>query len=504
MSSPTKYDVTIIGSGISGMTAAAILARKGRSVVIVEKTLKPGGALKRFKRNGIAFDVGFHATAGLGKGDILSSLWNYCGAMADLTVIPYPEHSCDLFEFEDYPHPVRCYFPHERFVEELLRHFPQESGAIASYFQRVQEICRGIPFYNTELPLTPFFRTPPDTPHPLVEFLGQITSNPILQAVLAAPLYLYGVPSERASLEIHAQVIHGYHRGTYIVDGGGQAVVDAFVNALNRLGVEIVTGETVDKIIIDNGKVAGVSTVSGRTLCSDDVVYTGHPSEMLSMLPESLFRASYRTRLRNLENSSSFFMLFGSVSAPPEPDVLEWTNLYQFRSGLNILPVAPEMPPRGRGMMLNCPGRRDRKDYEMNKNGVILFQPAYWQDVEEFQQSRKNNRPQAYREFKEQLTEQMLETAGKNWGHLCGEIQPLAVGTPLTFRDELSSPGGSAYGAAHSLDQATPYVRTRAPGLWLSGQSTLMTGVMSASLAGMVTAGEMTGLETLWEEVREC
>jgi all-trans-retinol 13,14-reductase len=121
-----------------------------------------------------------------------------------------------------------------------------------------------------------------------------------------------------------------------------------------------------------------------------------------------------------------------------------------------------------------------------------------------FKDSDKNSRPPAYQEFKEGLAEQMLETARKNWGHICGEITLLAVATPLTFRDELSSPEGSAYGAVHSLDQATPSVRTRIPGLWLSGQSTLMTGVLSASLAGMVTAGEMTGLETLWEEVRKC
>lgn len=500
-----KCDVTIIGSGIAGLTAAAILARKGKKIIIVEKKSRPGGTLKRFKRNSISFDVGFHATSSLGKGEILSSLWNYCGVMSDLDVIPYPEQSCDLFEFDDYDRPVRNYFSYPRFQDELLQHFPEEKSAIAAYFKKIQEIGENVPFYNTALPLTPFLHSPPAPYRSLAGYLGEITANPILQAVLAAPIYLYGVPSEMASLEIHAQVVHGYCKGAYIVDGGGQAVVDSFVKTLTGLGVEILTSQTVTAINTDNGRVAGVSMASGCSVQSADVIYTGHPADMIPMLPESLFRPAYRKRVTGLKNSTSFFMLFGSIGeSPPEPELLDWTNLYKFRSGLNILPSAPILPLKERGMMLNCPGRRDRRDLAANKNGVILFEPAYWQDVEMFKESAMSSRPAAYKEFKEKLTEQMLATAWKNWGHICGEIKPLAVGTPLTFRDELSSPEGSAYGALHSLDQATPSVRTRVPGLWLSGQSTLMTGVMSASLAGMVTAGEMTGLETLWEEVRKC
>ena len=499
-----KCDVTIIGSGISGLTAAAILARQGKKVIIVEKKSRPGGALKRFKRGSISFDVGFHATGGLGKGEILSSLWNYCGVMSDLTVIPFPEQSCDLLEFEDFDNPVHSYFSYSKLQAELLQHFPKEKNAIGTYFNKVREICSNVPFYNTELPLSPFLHTINGASTSLSAYLRSITSNPFLQAVLAAPLFLYGVPNEEASLEIHAQVVHGYYSGAYIVDGGGQAVVDSFVKALAGLGVEIVTSQDVTSINTENGKVAGVSTASGISILSPDVIYTGHPSDMIAMLPETLFRPAYRKRVSGLKNSTSFFMLFGSIDSPPDPDILEWTNLYKFRSGLDFLPAVPDRPPKERGMMLNSPGMRDISDYSTNKKGVILFEPAYWQDVQMFEESRMNSRPAAYKEFKENLTCEMLEGARKNWGHICGEITPLAVATPLTFRDELSSPEGSAYGALHSLDQATPSARTRVPGLWLSGQSTLMTGVLSSSLAGMVTAGEMIGLEALWEEVRKC
>ena len=67
----SNIDSVVIGSGISGLTTAALLAKNGHSVVILEKDGKPGGALRRFSRSGIPFDIGFHYTGGLGEKQIL-------------------------------------------------------------------------------------------------------------------------------------------------------------------------------------------------------------------------------------------------------------------------------------------------------------------------------------------------------------------------------------------------------------------------------------------------
>lgn len=98
----------------------------------------------------------------------------------------------------------------------------------------------------------------------------------------------------------------------------------------------------------------------------------------------------------------------------------------------------------------------------------------------------------------------MIERAKKYIAPGFSSIEILAAGTPLTFRDELSAPQGCAYGASHSLDQYTPDIRTRVPGLYLSGQSTLMTGVVGTSLAGFISAGYIVGLESLWKEMCRC
>jgi len=53
-----NYDVVIIGAGISGLAAGALLSQKGKKVLILESQPKIGGYLCGFKRKGYYFDVG--------------------------------------------------------------------------------------------------------------------------------------------------------------------------------------------------------------------------------------------------------------------------------------------------------------------------------------------------------------------------------------------------------------------------------------------------------------
>ncbi|AWW26194.1 NAD(P)-binding protein [Acetobacterium sp. KB-1] len=53
-----EYDAIIIGGGLSGLTAASLLAKSRLKVVVIEKSYNPGGSCGIFKRNGATFDIG--------------------------------------------------------------------------------------------------------------------------------------------------------------------------------------------------------------------------------------------------------------------------------------------------------------------------------------------------------------------------------------------------------------------------------------------------------------
>ncbi len=489
-----KTDIVVIGSGISGLTAAALLARHGKSVIVLEQTSKPGGALKRFKRQGIPFDTGFHYTGGLGKGQILRLLWDYLGLSSRPTAVSFGPDGHDRILIRESGREVRAYFSYKRLTDELNRHFPDDRHGIEAYFNALQKCCGQAPFFNLDLELTPFlhglFRPQSIS---LGDFLSRNIKSRELQAVLAAPAFLHGIPPKNVSMTMHALVAHSYYYGgAYGIRGGGQAIADAFCDLLYRQGVEILTNQRADLIRAEGGRTSGVLSTDYE-ITANHVIYTGHPVAIFSMVPKGFFRPAYIHRVQDLTNTDSMFILFGKLD---NSDLATEANLCSVPAGLDLL----NTDPLKGSLFLTAPGARDGKDSAAAR-GVILMRPASWLEAVQFLPHNRHGRLKGYQEWKEEQTKLLLERARQSWGNGCG-ITSLAAGSPLTFHNRLHAPYGTIYGVQHNLHQITATARTKLPGFLLSGQSTLMTGIMGASLAGLVTAGEIIGLETLWNKVR--
>lgn len=494
-----RADTVIIGSGISGLTAAAMLSKNKRTVTVIEKDHRIGGAIKRFKRKGVAFDVGFHYSGCLGRNQILHGLWNYCGAFEHLTIHPFPAEGADRLFPNNYPEPIDAFFSYDLFKEELYSHFPKEKEAIDSYFSLVMRCCDTIPFYNTSLPLSDFLKGFRASPLSVADYIRTLTATPALQAAFSAPSLLYGIPTDQTSIDIHAMVAHGYYSGAYSIAGGGQAIVDAFEKCCTDNGVTFITGDPVRCIVNDSEGVKEVHTEKGRQIPCKNVIYTGHPSYLPQLVDRSVFRKAYINRLLNLENTVSMTIVFGIVDKSV-PD-LEWKNQIYLPTGCNPLDNK-NRAIKNRLLMVTS---TERGDYNLSHDSksIILLQPTFWKDIEQFKEVEYGKRTASYVNYKETVCKSMIERVHKAWRGQSTTIHPVAVGTPLTLHDELHAPSGCAYGASHSLNQYTPDVRTKLPGLYLSGQSTLMTGVVGSSLSGFVSAGHILGLESLWQELQQ-
>lgn len=502
--SKAQFDAIVVGSGISGLTTAAILAKKGRNVMVLEKKARPGGALKRFSRQGIEFDVGFHYTAGLGPGEVLFGLWNYLGVLPHLKVIKFPDQGHDSYSIQGTDQRIRAYYSETLFREELCSRFPRETAAIDRYLETIRGICAQIPFYNPEQALSPFLQTYPfSSAERLGPFLQSLTSDESLQAVLSAPSFLYGVPPAETTVTVHATIAYPLLQGAYGIDRGGQRIVDAYRKVLAASGATIARNEEVTGIDCVGDCVRGVRTTKDYHTARE-VVFTGHPGGLLGLVPPDTFRPAYRHRLQALKNTASMLVVFGAMPKTPASLAdLDWANYYSLRPGLSSFAVDPQRP-ENTSFLLTAPGRRDRGVRHMKNNaGVILMRPAGWDEVARYSASRKTTRPRAYRDWKKQAAQRLIDQAARHF-KVDKPVEPLTVGTPLTFQNELSAPEGAAYGVQCRYGQMNPSARTKMPGLWLAGQSTLMPGVVGASLSGFVAAGQMTGLESLWDELNQC
>ena len=61
--SETAFDAVVIGSGLGGLTAAALLAKSGRKVCVIERNHSVGGAASAFKTGALTIEPALHQTA---------------------------------------------------------------------------------------------------------------------------------------------------------------------------------------------------------------------------------------------------------------------------------------------------------------------------------------------------------------------------------------------------------------------------------------------------------
>lgn len=116
--SPT---VAIVGAGIGGLTAAALLAHRGYQVQVLEQALVPGGCASTFKRKGFTFDVGATQVAGLEPGGIHHRIFSELEI--EIPAATPCDPACAVF-LPGETEPINVWRDQERWQAERQRQFP--------------------------------------------------------------------------------------------------------------------------------------------------------------------------------------------------------------------------------------------------------------------------------------------------------------------------------------------------------------------------------------------
>ncbi|NEN98015.1 MAG: NAD(P)-binding protein, partial [Moorea sp. SIO3I7] len=113
--------VVVIGAGIGGLTAGALLARRGYRVLILDQALVPGGCASTFKRRGFTFDVGATQVAGLEPGGIHKRIFDELEV--DLPAATPCDPACAVF-LPGETEPINIWRNPEQWKRERQRQFP--------------------------------------------------------------------------------------------------------------------------------------------------------------------------------------------------------------------------------------------------------------------------------------------------------------------------------------------------------------------------------------------
>ena len=114
-------DVVVVGAGIAGLTAAALLAHAGLEVILLEAHQQSGGCAGTFRRGPYVFDVGATQVAGLEPGGIHQRLFRHLGEAPPEAEPLDPGCVVDLADGQA---PVRIWRDPERWRQERQHQFP--------------------------------------------------------------------------------------------------------------------------------------------------------------------------------------------------------------------------------------------------------------------------------------------------------------------------------------------------------------------------------------------
>jgi phytoene dehydrogenase-like protein len=126
---------------------------------------------------------------------------------------------------------------------------------------------------------------------------------------------------------------------------------------------------------------------------------------------------------------------------------------------------------------------------------------ASWKPWEATQSRRRGS---DYIDAKMKLAGQLIRRVEPITGRF-RQIEVIDVYTPLSIRDWVNSPGGSAYGVMRceaQLLSAAMLNRTAVKGLYMAGQSVMAPGVLGTVLGSLITAKFMVGPQRFNREVR--
>eukprot|EP00468_Gymnochlora_sp_CCMP2014_P007040 CAMPEP_0167746816 /NCGR_PEP_ID=MMETSP0110_2-20121227/3927_1 /TAXON_ID=629695 /ORGANISM="Gymnochlora sp., Strain CCMP2014" /LENGTH=553 /DNA_ID=CAMNT_0007631631 /DNA_START=78 /DNA_END=1739 /DNA_ORIENTATION=+ len=286
-------DVLIVGSGIGGLSCAAMLSRYGYNVTVLESHSRAGGAAHGFERRGYRFDTGPSLYAGMSTPSVnpLRQVLDAVGedvewATYDSWAMHTPEGQ---FDFKVGP-------------KDFLRVLEKFGGAEA--VEQWNVLLKKIgPLHESSSSLPPLvmrsdlgallttFRYLPSllkpgpataaVAGPLDSILDGVVTNKFLYNWLNFLAFaLCGMPADGTTAAAVIYMLGEMHKEGAVLDapvGGGKAIVDALVRGIEKYGGTVSLRTHVKDIIVEGNRAVGVRLENGEEIRASKAVVSNAP-----------------------------------------------------------------------------------------------------------------------------------------------------------------------------------------------------------------------------------
>jgi len=505
-----NYDTIVIGSGIGSLSTAAILAKEGQKVLVLERHYEPGGFTHTFKRKHYEWDVGIHYIGDMQHPkSILKKVFDYIsdnnlkwadmGDVYDKIIIGDKAY--------DFVKGVK------NFKAKMISYFPEEEKAINEYIRVIFEASKtGKNFYmdKTLPPLLskliggkmrkPYNKFSDKTTY---EVLKSITDNEDLIKVLCGQYGDFGLAPKESSFVMHTAVVKHYFGGGSFPVGGSSQIVETVVPVISKAGGTLLISAEVDEVIIKNNSAKGVKMKDGKSFYAKNVISgAGIMTTYDKLLPEStVIKHKLKKQLQKVNPSIAHVCLYIGLEGTPEELQLPKTNYWIYPDDLDhdacVSRYLNDLDSDFPVVYISFPSAKDPdwSNRYPGKSTIDIITLVPHNAVEHWSDTRWKKRGEDYEKFKENISQRLLEVLYKQIPQAKGKINCYELSTPLTTQHFVNYDKGEIYGIDHTPQRfRQQFLRPHTPikNFYLTGQDIMTAGIGSALFSGVLTASAMT------------
>ncbi|MBE9177405.1 NAD(P)/FAD-dependent oxidoreductase [Oculatella sp. LEGE 06141] len=496
-------DVVVIGSGIGGLSCAALLARYGFKVTVCESHTIPGGAAHAFKHQGFTFDSGPSLYSGLSYSPSPNPLRQVLDAIGeDLPWATYNTWGCWLPEGH-----FNTSVGADQFCDVLQQLRGESAMAEWRELQRVMEpyaqAAIAIPpsalRFDLGAVLTAGRFTPSLIRHfgrviklagPFSRLMDGVVQDAFLRNWLDLLCFLLsGLPASGTSAAEMAFMFADWYQPGVVLDypiGGSGALVDAIVRGLKKHGGKLMLGAHVEQVLVANKRAIGVRLHNGQEIRARHAVISNASLwDTLKLLPKGSVPDQFVEKRQATPECHSFMHLHLGIDAQEIPADLACHHIVvnDWNQGV----TAPQNV-----ILVSIPSLLDPSLAPAGKHAIHVYTPGnepyeLWQGFD--------RRSDAYMQQKQARSEVMWQALERIIPNVRSRCEVTLVGTPLTHERFLRCHRGSYGPAIRAGEGLFPSPRTPLSGLLCCGDSTFPgIGLPAVAASGMVTANTLAPL----------
>lgn len=509
---PRDWDAIVIGSGLGGLSAAALMARAGRRVLVLERHPAFGGAATVYQEGALAIEASLHETDALGIDDPAHGLLHRLGAAARVSLLEIPDGVFYEVRGPMFEQPFRLPSGFAAACAATRTAFPGQAAAIGRYFDTVESIghvfslmgdgdgvrigevlksLAGGRLIGEAAHLARHAR------HSLSESMQLLLGDDeALKLALAANLAYLDDDPDRVWFPAFAMVQGRYLRdGGRYLHGGSAALVRALLEEIAGRDGQALAQAQAESILVDrHGRVAGVRWRDARGAAHEVhapiVLGNAAPALLADMLPEPL-RGTFGARYAGLAASVSLFTLsLGIDGQPADHGVTAYSTFVQPDWMHSLRQARDSAPLLGADPAGRLPAYAlvdyGRLDTGLNVDGPKLLSLAGVDRLSNW----ANLDAAAMRDRKARWADALVADVERRFPGLGARVVQRSFSNAVSMQRYLGSPEGAVYGFAPSRERyaRSPGPATAVPGLFLASAHTTGGGFAGAMAGGALAA----------------